>query len=357
MKPGVILMNFGGPQREEELVPFLRELLTDVLPGPGPLKRFFGSWLAPRRASRVREAYAHIGWSPTVPSTEAQAAALREALGPDAPPIVTGMMFTPPWIRDGVASLLAQGCDRILAVGLFPHWSFATSSAASARVQEALVELGRTDVPVHHAGAFFDEPAYVEAVADTVVAAQAQLQGEGPVHLLFSAHGLPVSFVKRGDPYPEQVREGVRRVVDRLGWSASWSLSWQSRLGPVRWIGPDTGSELRRLGAEGVRRLLIVPVSFVGEHIETLHEIDVEYAELAAEVGMPHLARASALEVHPRFVASLAVQVREGLAAFGTTSCVRCLLPKPEAHRRRARCPDCGFVAPQWLIEGRGGVG
>lgn len=357
MKPGVLLLNFGGPRRPDELVPFLEELLSDVLPGPKPIKRLLGNFLAPRRAARVASAYAAIGWSPTVPSSQAQADALRDALGPDAPPIRVGMMFTAPWIRDAVAELLAEGCDRLVAVGLFPHWSFATTAAANDRVHEALVALGRGEVPVHYARAFFADPAYVDAVADTVRTALARADGEGPLHLLFSAHGIPVSFVRRGDPYPEHVREGVRRVVERLGWTGAWSLSWQSRLGPVRWLGPDTVSEVQRLGADGTKRLVVVPVSFVGEHIETLHELDLEVAEVAHHAGIPTFVRAAALEAHPRFVDGLATVVRDALARHGSTSCVRCLIPKAEPHRRRKTCPDCGFRAPEHLVAGVGGVG
>jgi ferrochelatase len=357
VKPGVLLLNFGGPRSADELVPFLEELLSDVLPGPRPIKRLLGRLLAPRRAARVGASYAAIGWSPTVRSSEAQAEALRRALGPDAPPVRAGMMFTSPWIRDAVADLLGAGCDRLVAVGLFPHWSFATTAAAHDRVHEALVQLGRADVPVHYARAFFADPAYVDAVADTARHAVAASAGEGPIHLLFSAHGIPVSFVRRGDPYPEHVREGVRRVVERLGWSGPWSLSWQSRLGPVRWLGPDTVSEVRRLGTAGARRVVVVPVSFVGEHIETLHELDLEVAEEARHAGVESFSRAPALETHPRFVEGLAAIVHDALARHGSTSCVRCLVPKTEPHRRRPVCPDCGFRAPVHLVDGVGGVG
>ncbi|MCA9572265.1 MAG: ferrochelatase, partial [Myxococcales bacterium] len=158
-------------------------------------------------------------------------------------------------------------------------------------------------------------------------------------------------------PYPEQVRESARRVVDALGWHDPWTLSWQSRLGPVRWLEPDTLTTLHRLGARGAARVLVVPLSFVGEHIETLHEIDVEYAQVAHEAGIPHFGRADALGLEPAFVDCLADVVRETLARFGTYRCVRCLVPQPaELHRRRDRCPSCAFVTPVHLREGDGGV-
>lgn len=353
MKPGLLVVNFGGPQSDEELEPFLAELLGDVL--PGPLKPFAG-WFARSRAKKVRDTYREIGFSPLVPDTLAQVDGVVERLGEAAPPTRAGMMFTPPFIRDAVGELLNEGCDRLVVLGLFPHWSFATSGSAYDMVHLALVHHGRPELPVHYLRAFQDHPAYIEAVADTVRQTAASLQGEGPIHLLYSAHGIPVSFVRRGDPYPDHVREGVRRVHTALGWTDPWWLGWQSRLGPVRWLAPDTRDVIRRLGAEGARRLILVPVSFVGEHIETLDEMDREFVELAHEVGIPAVGRAPAVGTHPAFLDALADLVRDGLARFGQTRCSRCLIPVPGSHRREGRCLSCGFQRPVHLREGVGGV-
>ncbi|MCB9680953.1 MAG: ferrochelatase [Alphaproteobacteria bacterium] len=357
MTPGVLFVNFGGPAGDAELVPFLANLLGDVLPGPGWLARALGRRLAPLRADRVRPAYTQIGWSPLVADTRAQVDAVRTALGAEAPPMAVGMMFTPPTMAQGLRDLLDQGVDRVLVVGLFPHWSFATSGSAYDMVHHALAEIGRPDLPVHYARAFFADATYVEAVAATVRQAVDTLDGDGPITLLFSAHGLPVSFLKRGDPYPDHVRESIRHVIDHLGWDQPWELAWQSRLGPVRWLEPNTTTTLERLGAEGVQRLVIVPVSFVGEHIETLFEIDVEYVELAHHAGIAHVGRAHALGLEPAFVTCLADLVRQGLERFGSYRCSRCLIPRPVAHRHQGRCPNCAFVFPAHLSEGSGGVG
>ena len=354
MTPGLLVMNFGGPQSDDELVPFLTELLGDVL--PGLLKPFAGRF-ARLRAGKVRDTYRHIGFSPLVPDTLRQVDGVTARLGPDAPPVAVAMMFTPPFAVDGVKALLDQGCDRIVVLGLFPHWSFATSGSAYDMVHKALVSLGRADLPVHYARAFYDHPAYVDAVSHTIRDATATLPGEGPVHLLFSAHGIPVSFVRRGDPYPEHVRETARRVVADLGWQDPWSLAWQSRLGPIRWLTPDTRDALRALGAAGTQRVVMVPVSFVGEHIETLDEMDRELVELAHEAGIPHVGRARALGTTPAFLDALADVVRDTLARFGDTRCSRCLLPVPGTHRREGTCGTCGFVRPSYLTRGVGGVG
>lgn len=194
MKTGILFLNFGGPTGDAELVPFLRNLLSDVLPGPMFLKRFMANRIAPARANRVRENYTRIGWSPLVGETLEQVDAVRAAWGPDAPPMAAGMMFTAPTIRDALRSLLDQGADRILAVGLFPHWSFATSGGAYDMVHHALHELGHGDLPVHYARAFFEHLDYIESLANTIHTTAEQMPGEGPIELLFSAHGVPLSL-------------------------------------------------------------------------------------------------------------------------------------------------------------------
>jgi ferrochelatase len=353
MKPGLLFLNFGGPTCDEELEPFLRNLLADVLPGPERVAGFAASILAPRRAEKVRETYREIGWSPLVADTREQVAGTLARMT-DPPPHALGMMFTEPSVPNGVKALLDQGCDHIIAIGLYPHYSFATSAASYEMVHKALVELGRPSLPVHYARAFFDDPTYLEAVAATIREAASTMDGEGPIHLLFSAHGIPLSFVRRGDPYPEHVRASVRGVVQALGWEDPWDLAWQSRLGPIKWLDPDTRTTLREYGKAGVERVLIVPISFVGEHIETLDEIDREFAELAHEAGIPHFGRAAALGTQPAFLQCMADLATEALGRFDHHRCSRCLVPKPDAHRRRKRCDSCSFVLPTYLQEGVG---
>lgn len=356
MKTGILFLNFGGPTGDAELVPFLRNLLSDVLPGPTFLKRFMANRIAPARANRVRENYTRIGWSPLVGETLEQVAAVRAAWGPDAPPMAAGMMFTAPTIRDALRDLLDQGADRILAVGLFPHWSFATSGGAYDMVHHALQELGHAELPVHYARAFFEHPDYIESLANTIRVTADQMPGEGPIELLFSAHGVPLSYLRRGDPYPDHVRESCRLAVAKLGWSDPWHLAWQSRLGPVKWLGPSTPDVIHQLGVRGAKRLLVVPVSFVGEHIETLDEIDREYVEHAHQVGLTHVARAPALGLEPAFIKCLVDVSKTTIARFGATSCSRCLIPQEPTHRHQGTCPQCKFVFPPHLSQGKGGI-
>jgi ferrochelatase len=163
---------------------------------------------------------------------------------------------------------------------------------------------------------FFDDPLFVRALAERVregLTALAPERHEGAV-VLFSAHGVPLELYRDGDPYVDQVRRTVQLVVGALGDQiGAHELSFQSRAGPVRWVGPSTVETVERLGREGVRCVLVVPVSFVSDHIETLHEIDVELARVAARSGIAELARTPSLNDGPEFLEALGAVVGRAL--------------------------------------------
>lgn len=352
MRPGIILLNFGGPRERAELEPFLTALLEDVLPGPPWLKRVAAPYIARSRSKLVGPNYEQIGWSPIVATHAEQEAALCGLLGDGAPPIASGMMFSEPSIPHALDTLLAAGVDSLVAVPMFPHYSFATTQAAFSFLYDAMTARGHSKLPVHWVPAYFEHPAYLDALAATIREGIAATPGDGPIHLLFSPHGLPVSYAHRGDPYPEQVRTSARRAMAMIDEAPSWSLAWQSRVGPVKWLEPSTPDALTALAKQGVKRVCLVPISFVSDHIETLHEIDIEYAELAHHVGIEHFGRAPALNLQPSFIGCLADITRDALTQFTRYQCVRCLIPQPDAHRRRVGCPTCKFQTPRFLREG-----
>ncbi len=349
---GVLLVNFGGPQSPSELEPFLRELLSDVLPGPPFLRRWIAPTLARLRAAKMQGPYEAIGWSQVVSTHHRQVALLREALGPEAPRIASGMMFTAPTMQDAVRDL--GDVERIVAVPMFPQYSLATTQTAFNLAWEAMGAQGLQDRPITWISSWFDHPDYIEALATTIRTGVAATPGDGPLHLVFTPHGLPRSFVTRGDPYPEQIRQSVRRVIARLGWTGPWWLGWQSRVGPSRWLEPSTPDVLSRLGTEGVRRVCLVPISFLSEHIETLFEVDVEYRAIAHAAGISHFGRAPTIGEEPHLIRALADLVTRAVQPGAPSAgCVRCLLPQPDAFRRLPACPTCGFPNPAWLREGR----
>lgn len=353
MKVGIVACDFGGPQGAEELVPFLTELLTDVLPGPHALKSLVAPRLASARAGKVRPEYEAIGWSPLVPTHRRQVAALRDALGPDGPPIASGMMFTAPTMDEAIAELTSQGVDRFIALPMFPHYSLATTHAAFSFMFDALRRAGLAGRQVHWIPGYPEHPRYLDALAATIRQGVDETPGEGPVHLLFTPHGLPLSFVRRGDPYPDQVRATVRAVVRHMDWKGPVHVGWQSKVGPVRWLEPGTPEVIDRLAADGAKRLCMVPVAFASEHIETLSEIDGEYRQHALDRGIPHFGRAPALGLEPAYIDCLAMLVRDAVRRFGSYSCMRCHLPKDDAHRRQRRCPNCRFTFPAFLRDGQ----
>lgn len=356
MKLGIAVLDFGGPTGPNELVPFLTALLEDVLPGPMGLKRLVAPTIARRRSKIVAPNYEMIGWSPLVETHRAQVAALREALGEGAPPMASGMMFTPPSMRACVDELLGHDVEGIIALPMFPHYSIATTQAAFSFFWEALVEAGASHLPVRWIPGYFDHPLYVRSLAATIRQGVEAMEGpeDEPVHLLFTPHGLPVSWVtKRGDPYPDQIRASVRAVIRELDWQGPWHIGWQSRVGPVQWLMPGTDDVLTTLGRDGAKRVCMVPISFAAEHIETLHEIDIEYAEVAHEAGIVAYGRAPALGTQADFIACLADRVNDAMQSKPKMPCVRCLEPKDGAWRRRGACVNCRFTVPTYVEKSR----
>lgn len=357
----VVVLNFGGPQKVEEIEPFLFELFNDPdviqLPVGGPaLQARFAEILSRRRTPGVTPHYASIGFSPTIPTTLEQVEALRDALKTRGltPRMHVIMRYTEPF-ADRVATDIARDRPgRIVALALYPHFSGSTTGSSMNDLSRALGERGLGRLPIHYIPAFYDHPRYLAAVTSTIQEGRAQLTDPATAHLLFSAHGLPSSYFLAGDPYPTQVQDTVRMLMRDLGWPGTHALAFQSKVGPVRWLTPSTDQEIRRVAALGVKELLVVPIAFVGDHIETSYEIDVQFREIAEALGMK-LHRARALNTHPDFIECLADVTARAIAddtygGMGKHKCVRCLLPKPHEHRMRVQCMDCGHKTPEYLL-------
>jgi len=327
---GVLLLNLGGPDRPESVRPFLLELFRDpevlALPGGAPVRNAVAWLIATLRAPKVRRNYAMVGGSPLLERTLAQERALEERLHRDgggsrdggAPRFLvrTAMRYWRPRAATAIDALLAAGVRRFVALPLYPHECVATTSSSVGEVA-ALLARRAPDAPLAVVRSYARDERYLAALARCVEEglAKARAAGDGEPHLLFSAHGLPLRIVAGGDPYVGEITATVAGVVARLrGFRGAHELSWQSRAGPVKWLEPTTDATLRRLGASGVRSLVVVPVSFVSDHIETVHEIDVELAATARAAGIATFVRAPALDVRPDFVAALAAQVHAVLA-------------------------------------------
>jgi len=313
---GVCLLYMGGPETLDQVEPFLLALFADRdlirLPGgrlvQGPLGRF----IARKRAPKVRDRYAQIGGgSPLRRITERQAELLGQALAPHgAFRVVVGMRYSAPRTAQALEELAAAGVSKVIALPLYPHFSSATTGSSFKDLDRALAARGGSDGwRVERVQGFYDHPRYVEALAGTVQRGLEELGGEAAV--VFSAHSLPRELVeKRGDPYRDQVEATVAAVVERLD-LPRWELGYQSRSGPVRWLEPDVLELVARHGEARTPALLVVPVSFVSDHIETLHEIDIEMRAFALARGVGRFARAPSLNEDPTFIQALTEVVLE----------------------------------------------
>ena len=317
---GVLLMQMGGPRSLAEVEPYIQTLFSDPnlvrLPAPiswfrGPLSRF----VARRRAPEVREQYEKIGGgSKNNDITMALAAAVQEAMAEDGDfRCYAAMTYTPPSTVESMRQGEADGVTRWIAVSLFPQFSTASTGASLADLDRACAEVGVDPASVTRIQRWGSREDYLDAIATMTKATleEARVAHAEPPHLVVSAHGVPVSYVKSGDPYVEEVEASVAGLRDRLPEGQELTLAYQSRATPVKWVEPATVDTLKRLGHEGKRNLVALPISFVNDHIETLFEIDMMLRDDALAAGVEHYARVPVFNVDPRLTAILRSLVLE----------------------------------------------
>jgi ferrochelatase len=321
----VVLMNLGGPDSLGSVRPFLYNLFSDpAIIGLPVLLRLPLAWLiASRRARIARAIYAQLGGSsPLLANTQAQARALEAALGADHRCFIA-MRYWHPLTAAALGAVKAWQPDEIILVPLYPQFSTTTtgSSLAAWRREAERQGLGGVTYAIRSYPA---AEGFVAALARLTASVLADAAfGATPVRLLFSAHGLPLKIVRAGDPYPREIEntaEAVVRVLGRAG--LDWQVCYQSRVGPLAWLGPSVEDELRRAGRDRVA-VVVVPISFVSEHSETLVELDRDYRRLAEACGVPAYHRVGTVGTDRRFIAALAELVR-GTAQRNENAGVRC---------------------------------
>lgn len=323
---GIVLLNLGGPDSLEAVQPYLRRLFgdPDVIQFPAPLRPLqplFARTIASRRAAMSRDNYRLIGGrSPIADESAAQAAAVAAELGRRGLPArpFVAMACWHPLSEETVREMRAQGVARAVAVPLYPHYS-RTTTGSSWRLLRQAVDRAGGGIELALVERYPDAPSYLEAVAERVSEAIATLPPEhrASAPVIFSAHGLPEAYVRRGDPYLDDIRVTVAAVTRQLGLGGRASLAFQSRVGRMRWLGPQTDDVLRAMGTEGVRAVVVVPIAFTGEHIETLQEIDILFKEHAEKAGIIYFARARTVGCHPAFVRALADLAESAARARG----------------------------------------
>jgi ferrochelatase len=315
---GVLLLNLGGPDSLDAVEPYLVNLFRDPflirLPLRGFLRTAFARYVARRRAPHVRKLYEEIGGrSPIEPITREQAGLLEQELGPGHRCYVAFSAWTP-YIREAAQRAKDEGADRLVGVSLFPQWCSATTGSV---LHDLRLEAKRLGLPLAVVESYPEDPGYLDALAETVREGLARFPADErkSVHVVFSAHGVPVSIIRNGDPYERDVRATVRGLVSRMPDGQRWSLSFQSKVGPVKWLEPATADHLPALAGEGVKRVLVVPVAFVSDHIETLHEQRILLRGIAERAGIERYEVADALNGSRPFARALARLVREAESA------------------------------------------
>ena len=306
MKTAVVLFNLGGPDRPEAVRGFLRNLFGDpaILRVPWPIRPLLASFIARRRAPTAAEIYREIGGrSPILPETEKQAAALTDALGNPEMRVFIAMRYWHPMSDQTARDVKEWGADHVLLLPLYPQFSTTTTQSSLDAWHKAARAVGLS-VPTRAVCCYPTASGFVAGYAALIKDALAETPDQ-PVRVLFSAHGLPERIVESGDPYVWQVEQGAAAIAAAVGLDdTQWRVCFQSRVGPLKWVGPATEDEIKAAGRDGTG-LIVVPIAFVSEHSETLVELDIEYRALADDAGVPRYIRVPALGTQPAFVEAL----------------------------------------------------
>ena len=318
---GVLLLNLGGPDKLEDVGPFLFNLFSDpeIIRIPFHfLQRPLAWFIATRRTQQSQENYRQIGGgSPLRRITEAQAQALEEQLQQkgQVAQIYVGMRYWHPFTEEAIARIKRDRIERLVILPLYPQFSISTSGSSFRLLQRIWVEdpklnsIEYTVIP-----SWYKQSGYLQSMAQLIAQELDHFPNPESVHIFFSAHGVPRSYVEEaGDPYQQEIEECTALIIQTLNRPNPYTLAYQSRVGPVEWLQPYTEDAIKELGAQGVKDLLVVPVSFVSEHIETMQEIDIEYREIAEHAGIDNFRRVPALNTHPVFIEAMAELVIEAL--------------------------------------------
>jgi protoporphyrin/coproporphyrin ferrochelatase len=320
MKVGVLLFNLGGPETLQDVKPFLYRLFSDpeiIRIKWGPARKALAYTIATLRRKTSEGYYRQIGGgSPLRRLTEEQARALEgelRARGKDVETFV-GMCTWHPFLSEAVESIEKSDIESLVILPLFPQYSVTTTGSGFAALR-SLIDKRQSfkKLAVQWVCSWADQPGYIGSFEQSIRRELAKFSNPDLVHILFSAHSIPESYVREGDPYLEQTKKTVDLIMARLGGKNPHQLSFQSKIGPVKWLEPLTNNVITELGKRGIREVLVVPISFVSEHVETLYELDILYKKVAEEAGIANFRRVPTLNSDPAFIRALAEIVESTL--------------------------------------------
>ncbi len=318
---GVLLFNLGGPETLDEVRPFLFNLFSDpdIIRLPWRALQKPLAWLiSTQRYKLSRGYYEQIGGgSPLRKITDEQARSLEQALASReiTARAYVGMRYWHPFLEDAIKQIRRDQITHLVVLPLYPQFSISTTGSSLNRLNALIGANGAAAPRVSVVQQWHDDANYLDALTAAIEEELLRFPDQDPsrIHIVFSAHSVPVRYIEEGDPYLDQIKQTVNSVMDRLGSDRPHSLSFQSKVGPVKWLRPSTDEMIRKLALEGVSQVLLVPVSFVSEHIETLYELDILYRHVAEEVGIAHYRRVPALNCRSDFIDALAGLVEKCL--------------------------------------------
>jgi len=313
----VVLFQLGGPDSLDAIEPFLFNLFMDPDIINFPFARFvrrpLAKYISSKRSKKVAVNYAAIGGkSPILDLTRAQATALEAELNKRfSAKVFVAMRYWNPLTSVAAEEVRTGRFNQIILLPLYPQYSITTTGSSVNEWNRQCQRIGLTGVPqetVHH---FYENPDYIGAMVDNINVALSRFEGvpSSEIHLLFSAHGVPVSIIENGDPYQKHIEATVRLVAELGGWASPHTLCYQSKVGPAQWLKPSLIETIDRFGAEGVKSVLVIPVAFLTDHIETLHEINIETRHRAMALGISRFEMVPGLNSHPKLIKALADEV------------------------------------------------
>jgi ferrochelatase len=316
MKIGVVLFQLGGPDSLEAIEPFLYNLFCDpdIIDFPfariarQPLARLISS----TRARHVRNHYAEIGGrSPILEFTRQQASALETELRADLDArVVVAMRYWHPFTAQAIRELEAHAPDEVVLLPLYPQYS-RTTTGSSLNEWKRRFQPNGWNPRVHAVTEFHEDAGYIDALVESIRDSLAAFDDPADVDMVFSAHSVPMSVIAAGDPYQRQIERTVELVWRQGHWPGRRHLCYQSKVGASKWLQPSMHATIKRLAEEGRRRMLVIPVSFVSDHVETLHEIDIEHRAQAVASGIREYRMVPGLNDAPRFIGVLGNLVRQ----------------------------------------------